>query len=190
MMQLTVITMWLSVQQIILFWRSKCYWITFPVTRTFDQSLLVGNPVSIMFHKHHPQTDGVFLRLLQRERCCKSFLCVSVWLSYELKTKLSEAIATENVLLQSEMWQCHPSQCAAHSAMQSAATADRVSTVLLFGRWGLKLDLRLLTAQQQHMMVLVMVDQGHNVHESLQAKDNVLVIAVLWKVYCQYCSCL
>ena len=45
--------------------------------------------------------------LLQRGMRCESF-CVSVWLSHEPKTKLSEAVATENVLLQLKCVKAQP----------------------------------------------------------------------------------
>ena len=73
-----------------------------PCDKVIGQPCLISCPVSITFHKHLQQTDGVFLRLLQGRKTSRVFACVSVWLSHELKSKLSATVATEKFLLQQE----------------------------------------------------------------------------------------
>ena len=68
-----------------------------PCNKWFDQPFLAVCPVFITFRKHQQQTDGVLLSKVKVSPVC---LNVSVWVSYEPKSKLSEAIAIENVLLQ------------------------------------------------------------------------------------------
>ena len=61
----------------------------FPCNKLFDEPFLVSCPVSITFHKHHQQTDGVFVWQLQREKHNKSLcVCVSTNLKRaKIKTK-------------------------------------------------------------------------------------------------------
>ena len=88
-------------QAVTLSWRSKCSWVNSPVTRCVTSHFL-----SLVQFPYH-STNINNRQTVSSYDCFKgksvTSLCVSVWFSYEPKSKLSKAVATDNVLLQWEM---------------------------------------------------------------------------------------